>query len=396
MDDEKQEKLKILFIAKNIPLPGTRSNKIIFLIANKISSFCKVNILYPNIVVPFGAQFIKKHRSFYNLKKWNDEGFNVDVSQYFRLPFKKMAYWFWKNLSKKDIAFYKKTGPFDLIHAHYLFPDGYLGFLYSKKYHIPYVISIRIADVRYLKSISKNNPDYKKANTIIHNASRVLCLNYAHKEFIDNTFGLNTLILTHGIEKTAFYNKLKKPNNKVIITTIAEAIKLKNIDWIIRAFQNYSGKQDIELNIIGTGVLINDLKQLAGNDNRIHFHGILKRPEVLEHLKSSDIFALPSYPESFGLVYLEAAATMNAIIGFRNEGMWGIFEDKTEMLFSRNESDFQKQLYKLIDDYTLRSDLMNKVYKKAIQMNWDNIIHQYKKIYLESIHSFHTNSKDLT
>ncbi len=391
MGNTKQEKLKVLFIAKNIPIPETRSNKIIITIAHKISSFCNVNILYPNVIVPFGAQLMKKHRPFYNLKKWDFEGFDIDVSQYFRLPFKKMAYWFWRNLSKKDIAYYEQAGPFDLIHAHYLFPDGYLGFLFSKKFNVPYVISIRIADIMYLKDISKNNPDFKKATKVINNASRVLCLNFAHKKYIDKVFGINSLILTHGIEKTAFYDKSKSPNKKVVITTIAEAIKLKNIDWIIRAFQNYSGKQNIELNIIGRGPLITDLKQLAGNDSRIIFHGSLERPKVLIHLQNSDIFALPSYPESFGLVYLEAAATKNAIIGFENQGMWGIFEDETEMLFSRSEAHFQKQLYSLVDDYTLRSDLMNRVYQKAVLLNWDNILQQYKKIYLESINSFSTD-----
>jgi len=65
-------------------------------------------------------------------------------------------------------------------------------------------------------------------------------------------------------------------------------------------------------------------------------------------LFESDIFALPSYKETFGLVYLEAAAARNAIIGFKGEGVWGLFEVDKEMLFCGDFEEFQEQLKLLI------------------------------------------------
>lgn len=383
-----RKKYKILFIAKNIPVPGIRPSRVIMAIAHEISSFCNVSFLYPNEIVPFGFQFLKKYKPFYKLRDWNCEGFNITVTQYFRIPYRKMAFWFWKKLSKKDIDFYLKHGVFDLIHAHYLFPDGYLAYLYFKKFTVPYIITIRNADIIHLKKISKSNPDFKKAFLIINNAQQVLCLNFGCKQFIDKMFCISSLIIPHGIEKEAFKNDPNKKSSTITITTVSEAIKRKNIDWIINAFKNYKGDKSIELNIIGTGPLIKDYKLLAGNDSRMNFIGKINRKEVLKHLQYSDIFTLPSYSESFGLVYLEAAASRNAIIGLKDEGVWGIFDNNTEMLFGDNESHFQELFYKLIEDDTLRLKLKTQAYKKAMTMDWENIALKYKEIYKESINSF--------
>ena len=380
--------LNILFIAKNIPVPGIRPSRVIMAIAHELSSFCKITFLYPNEIVPPGFQFLKKYKPFYKLRPWNIEGFNIAVTQYFRVPHKKMAYWLWSKLRLSDIKFYEKNGPFDLIHAHYLFPDGYLAYLYSRYFHVPYIVTVRNADIRQLKNLSKTNPDFKKAVLIINNAQRVLSLNLAYKEFVDGLFSISSLIIPHGIEEEAFATKVEQNKDKVVITTVAEAISRKNIDWVIKSFVSYLGPQTIELKIIGGGPLTSDLKSLAVNDSRITFEGKLDRNIVLQKLCKSDIFVLPSYDETFGQVYLEAAASGNAIIGLKNEGVWGIFENKKEMLFSENQTDFQELLHGLIDNLEQRKELSNKAFDKARTMNWENISELYEKSYRDSIGNF--------
>ena len=390
--DTKQKKQKILFIAKNIPVPGIRPSRVIMAIAHEVSSFSNISFLYPNEIVPFGFQFLKKYKPFYKLKSWECEGFDIAVTQYLRIPFRGIAFWCWNKLSKQDIAYYEQAGPFDLIHAHYLFPDGYFAYLFSMKYAVSYVITIRNADIKYLKNISRNNSDFKKAQLIIKHAQKVFSLNLAYKNFVDELFGISSLIIPHGIEKNAYYEKPKQQNKKIVITVVSEAIKRKNIDWVIKGFKKYIGKHSIELHVIGKGPLLNRLKLLAGNDKRIFFHGKINRPEVMKRLQDSDIFALPSYDETFGLVYLEAAATKNAIIGSKNEGVWGIFEDEKEMLFSSDEMHFQQLLLGLIEDHKLRSKLQEEAFNKVKQLNWDIISERYKKVYEECIGTLHINT----
>ena len=385
MNNSNSTKLKVLFIAQNIPVPGIRPSRIIIDIAHQLSSFADLSFLYPSERIPFGFQWIAKYRPFYNLKKWNIEGFEISVSKYFRLPFKKAAFWCWNKLSKKDIKFYQKKGPFDLIHAHYLFPDGYMAYLFSKKYTVPYIITIRNADIRHLKRIGRGNPDFEKAKEIISNAKKVLSLNMAYKDFIDELFDISSVIVPHGIEEEAFYKDPAISKDKVKITVVAEFIRRKNIDWVIRAFKSYSGKKEIELNIIGDGPLAGELKHLAANDDRIKFHGKVPRAKVLRALQASDIFVLPSEDESFGLVYLEAAATSNAIIGLKDEGVWGVFKAHEEMLFCADEKELNKLLSSLIDDAQQREQLKQNAFSKASTLKWSNIVEQYKEIYSKAI-----------
>lgn len=388
MNDSNDIKLKVLFIAQNIPVPGIRPSRIIIDIAHQISSFAEVIFLYPSELIPFGFHFLSKYKPFYKLKNWNFEGFNITVKKYFRAPYSNAAFWFWNKLSKHDIKYYKEYGPFDIIHAHYLFPDGFLAYLYSKKFNVPYIITIRNADIRHLKKIGKNNPDFKKASFIINNASEVLSLNLAYKIFIDELFNVSSIIVPHGIEESAYYKNSDPPANKIIITIVSEFIKRKNIDWVIEAFKSYKGNKKIELNVIGSGPLNENLKSIAGNDDRIHFLGKIDRPAVLNQLQKSDIFALPSFDESFGLVYIEAAASKNAIIGLKDEGVWGVFEKNSELLFSIDRKHFEKTLHFLIDDSQLILKLKEGAYKKAKMLNWKDIAKRYKSIYNQSISMF--------
>lgn len=377
--------LKVLFIAKNIPTPEVNSNAIVLTIAKEISSFSKVHFLFPKEWLPYGFQYISKYKSIYKLKGWKSKGFSISVLNYPRLPFKQMAYALWTGLSKKDNEFYKKEGPFDLIHAHYLLPDGYFAYLFSKKYKVPYIITIRNADMRFLERSKSDNSDFKKAYKVIINAERVLTLNLAYKNYIDNLFGINALVIPHGIEEEALYEKEKASSEILTISCVSQFDEKKNVGWVIDAVKNYKGEVPIQLNIIGSGRNEEGLKEQARNSKRIRFLGRLSRVDVLDRLKSSDIFALPSSEESFGLVYLEAAATKNAIIGYEKEGIWGVLEENKEALFCRDQKHFEDLLHTLIDNPKLRLDLENSSFSKAKMLNWKNIANEYKKVYSSSI-----------
>lgn len=380
-----KKKIKVLFIAKNIPVPGMYSSRVIMEIAQRISTFCDVTFLYPKEKVPPGFQLLKKYRPIYKLKSWNCEGYDIAIYPYPRIPFKTFSYKAWNKLSDKGKSFYQRKGPYDLIHAHYLLPDGYLAYLFSKYYKLPYIITIRNADIKHLKILASSSSDFKKAGLVIRNAARVLSLNSAYKRYIDDLFSVDSLIIPHGLDDSVYARNNKTSGNIVSITTIGEAIKRKNIDWVIRGVKSYSGSEKIKLNVIGDGPLLTELKKIAGADERINFYGKLPHDKVLDKLRQSDIFALPSFDETFGMVYLEAAANQNAIIGLLNEGVWGIFENDIEMLFCINEKNFQELLHEIINNKKKRMELAEMAYKKAVHLNWANISKKYEALYKETI-----------
>lgn len=369
---------KILFIAKNIPTPQREDNKIILTIAQKLSVSNNISFLFPKEKVPWGIHFLKKYNYLYKLESWTSKGFKINVMPYVRLPIKNSAFAF-LNINKIPLRLLQNI---DIVHAHYLFPDGLIAQQISHKYAYPYIITLRKSDVHLLKSLKSKSNTWKKAEKSLQDAEKILCLNKGVQDFVKAKFNIDSVIVPHGIDKLSF-SKQKKLNSKsIVISVVGNCIKTKNIDWVIKATKKYNGHKKIELLIIGDGPELEYYKSIGNLDN-ITFLGKVKHEKVLSFLERSNIFALPSSSETFGLVYLEAAANYNAMIGWEKEGVWGVFEPDLEMLFASNYNDFEKLLHNLIDDTAKTSDLALQAYEKAKTMTWEKVIKQYNDIYDE-------------
>lgn len=381
-----QAKLNILYIAKNIPTPQKKTNRIVFDIAHHLSGDFNIDFLFPKEIVPFWLKNNPRFAYLYKLKKWTFEGFEILSIPYIKLPFQLMQYWPLCCLPRKLKLYVKKNGNPDLVHAHYLFPDGYMAYLLFKKYGIPYVLTFRNQDKQYLELLSPNNMDYKKAKRIINSASQVLVPNGGYQEFVESTFNVVCTIIPHGIEKEVFQQEdIANIKEFLSILSVADGLKTKNVDWVIRAFRSYRGNQLIKLFLAGDVCKREDIIELSQEDDRILLLGKIPRENVLKRMKEGDIFALPSCKETFGLVYLEAAATRNAIIGYKNEGVWGVFEDNKEMLFCSGFEQFETQLHRLIDDDKQREMLVQNSYEKATSMTWKNVQNRYKEVYQNAL-----------
>ena len=79
---------------------------------------------------------------------------------------------------------------------------------------------------------------------------------------------------------------------------------------------------NIELTVIGSGK--ENLKNLS---QKPIFTGQIPHNQVLEKMKESDIFILPSKNETFGMVYLEAMASGCITVCSKDDGIDGIITD---------------------------------------------------------------------
>jgi len=188
-----------------------------------------------------------------------------------------------------------------------------------------------------------------------------------------------------------FKSKIEKWDKKenINIITVSSLVKVKNIDVNIRAIpisklKNYNWTYDI----IGNGEEINYLKKLTKNydlEDRIIFHGLLKRDEAINMMKKSDIFLMVSAPETFGLAYLEAMAKGNIVIGTKGWGIDGIVKNKVNGYLSRprdeqNLFDILKEAFNL-DNSKVEKILLN-TYKTINEYTEEKMA----KKYLENIY----------
>jgi glycosyltransferase involved in cell wall biosynthesis len=373
-------KMKVLYIANNIPLPKLKNNRIVLTIAEKLSQFCDISFVFPAAIVFPPFSFLKKYRTLTNLKPWTDGSFTIKPVRYLRLPGKKLSYLLIDMIRPERFA--DKNAIPDLCHAHYIMPDGYIACKIKQKFGVPYVVSVRASDMQHLQSLGHKSIVCGNFLKVLKNADKIIVHNRPQQELIAR-MGFDSVIVPHGIESGSLNMTAEKPDNRVIISVVSLLIRRKNLDWVIRAVKEYTGQQSVQLMIAGDGVCREELQQLTNDVSNIRLLGNINHEEVMNLLEKSHIFALPSVNETFGLVYLEAAAKRNAVICHCGEGVDGIFDDETEMMFCNGYDDFRNNLNRLIDNPEVMKILANNGYKKMKELTWEHVQSRYMEIYTE-------------
>lgn len=260
------------------------------------------------------------------------------------------------NIEKK----LKTEFDFDIIIAH--MPSGAI---FANRLGLEFTAGVHVSDLEVL-----TNPVYSiyfksELEKAHKNAKKIACRSEVLKEkflklypqYKDKTF-----VCYSGIDAEIIHRNFN-PQGKVKVLTCANLIKRKNVDKVIRECENL----DVELTIIGDGKELKNLQKLS---KKPRFLGRLSRDKVLEEMRKSDIFALPSINETFGMVYLEAMASGCITICTENDGAAGIIRDGENGYFWRdgiikeiiNSHNLQKILdncFETIQNYTAQKAAVN-------------------------------------
>jgi len=134
------------------------------------------------------------------------------------------------------------------------------------------------------------------------------------------------IVLPNGIEVPEEpIPKIKK--EFIDIFYIGTILQHKGIIILIEAFKKIeSGK--LRLHIAGTGPLLNQLKELSGDDNRITFYGFVSDKHKENLFNLADIFVLPSiWYENFPVSIQEAFCCSTPVIGSSIGGIPELIQD---------------------------------------------------------------------
>lgn len=82
---------------------------------------------------------------------------------------------------------------------------------------------------------------------------------------------------------------------------VGRLVPVKNLEMLVEAFRYFP---DLELTIVGEGVLEDSLKRMAGKN--VRFTGYVNNRDLPQCYASHDVFVLPSVSEVWGLVVEEA------------------------------------------------------------------------------------------
>src|SRR5260221_12816711 len=134
--------------------------------------------------------------------------------------------------------------------------------------------------------------------------------------------GVDTTLFHPGRRSTDVRNSWlqarKQPENKTIILYVGRVSWEKNLNLLIQAYQTMNHEQ-CHLVIVGDGPAHAEVQQkLAGLP--VTFTGYLTGEALATAYASADVFAFPSYTETFGQAVLEAMSSGLPVAGLLSEG----------------------------------------------------------------------------
>jgi len=280
-----------------------------------------------------------------------------------------------------------KRGNYDIIHVH-LFPADI--FVAISSLLLP----------RRIKFIFSEHSNYNRRRSIkffkvidgftYSRYDKIVCISKQVEESLimwRPETARKTIVIKNAIPIS---NRLNfKVNKYYDIIFVGRLERVKGVDILLKAIQILKEKyyRSLRVAIVGDGNLMEDLKKLAlqyGINEYIDFLGV--RKDVLELMRESSIFVLPSKWEGFGLVLLEAISVGVPVVATKVGGIPEIIEDGKDgiLVEPENPEGLANTILRLLDDNGLRSLISLNAYKKvkgeySIERYTKDLLNLYKE-----------------
>lgn len=313
-------------------------------------------------------------------------GVKVTHPRYYLIPKLGMNYTptFLASASHKHIAEIIRNGyDFDILDAHYFFPDGVAAAIIAEKLNKPLVITARGTDLNLI-------PQYKKPREMIlwaaSKATALITVCQALKDVLVD-FGVapdKVHVLRNGVDLDMFRppeqrDKLRKKlkiTGRTIIS-VGHLTERKGHDLIIRAIKD----MDVQLLIAGDGEEKQALKDLVREnqqEQQVTFLGSVPHEQLRDYYGAVDALALASSREGWANVLLESMACGTPVVA---TNIWGTPEvvstPEAGELVERSPSSISDGLTTLFARYPDR----NKTRAYAERFSWDDTTNKQLELF---------------
>ena len=308
---------------------------------------------------------------------------------------KRLHYWTQREIltflyrSNSYVKTLMKERSYDLCHAFFGFPSGYIAYRFRKE--IPYIVSLRGSDVpgfnkRFLFQYLLLKPLFKR---IWRASYRVIANSEDLKSLAEKTTPeLPIEVIYNGIDIEEFTPSVEGEADSFSIICVSRLIQRKCVDYLLRAMPVVIGEHPhVHLVIVGEGDMEEDLKKLSkelGLESNVSFRGYVRHEGLPELYRNADLFVLPSLWEGMSNTLLEAMATGLPVIVTDTGGTAELVSDNGIVVPKQNSEAISEAILRLINDSSLRVVMGRKSRSQATVFSWKNVALKYLEIYEEA------------
>ncbi len=291
----------------------------------------------------------------------------------------------WRSFKKQ----YEKHPP-KLIHAHSLFANGLIAYWAHKKWGSDYVVSVRFTDLHFF--LEKALLFKKTALKILLHSRAIVFLSPAYRNeqikrfFNDKEYQMilgKSAVIPNGINPFWLSNRQfsNGPKSKRKLVFVGSLIKRKNLSTLIKACDHLNKEGFyIELGVVGNGPLFKSIKKLP-RITKVDFLGkVSDKSRLLEVYRQSDMLVVPSFIETFGLVYPEAMSQGLPVIYTRGQGFDGYFPDGHVgyAVNPKNPHEIAEKIKLVYQDY---DRISTNAFNESALFSWENVSDKLISLY---------------
>jgi len=275
---------------------------------------------------------------------------------------------------------------FDLIHAHFTWPSGYIGIRLKEKYGKFVVTTIHENGDWFDQEVSMDHPlinvAWSGADALIRvNRKDVPVLKRYNEHVYSIPNGFSPAF--RPVDTTVVREWLGLPRDIKIIFTLGNLIKRKGFNYLVQAMERVcSQRNEVICYIGGAGPEKGNLQGQIGRlrlGEKVKLLGSVPRDTLPLWMNACDLFVLPSMSESFGVVQIEAMACGKPVVATRNGGSEEIIVSKDYGLLVE-PADPNDLAVKILGALDRKWD-REAIFKYVERFRWEDITKDIVEIY---------------
>ena len=298
---------------------------------------------------------------------------------------------------------------YDIINTHFTIPSGPTGYLLSKIFHLPNVLSIHGGDIfDPSKSLSPHKTPLLSTIvcSMLNKADRVVAQSNDTKTNAYKYYNVKRHIdiIPLGIKKPVFERKTRfdfgLDTDEMVFCTIGRLVKRKNIDDTLVVLSKLKNRFRFKFLIMGEGPEHTRLEGLIKSldlKRKVRLLGNVSDEVKYQILDLSDCYLSTALHEGFGLVFLEAMECGLPIICYNRGGQNDfLVNKKTGFLIELGDKNsFFEKLIEIMTNLELKRNISS--YNKNLVKNYyiKTCAEKYISLFQDVTSEYRTNEKIL-
>lgn len=285
-----------------------------------------------------------------------------------------------------------------VLHAHWIIPQGLVGVVVKYFCHIPLVTTIHGADAFTFKG---KLPGALKRFVVTHSDAWTTNTPATSQAIDPSSTTPQSHLIPMGVDTTLFSSgvpvvlRQQLPAQQFLLLFVGRLVEKKGCSDLLKAMSLLPGSllDQTTLWIVGDGDQRSDLEQTAkdlGLAHKVRFWGTLSNHRLPEFYAAADLFVAPSVEaasgdtEGQGVVILEAFAGRVCVLATRVGGIDSVVRDGLSgvLVPPNRPKDLAVAMERLLNDSTLRMRLIDNAFKEVKERyNWKRVADEFANLY---------------